>query len=150
MKKNFERIFLLIKKGFTILRSEGLKILILKLKIKYTTSYSRWVKRHEAQFPTSISQTQFTPLISIVLPAYKTPSSIIQQAIQSLLLQTYTNWELCIVNGSPEDSGLVKKLFSIGQTDLCIKISTLDKNLGIAGNTNAAIQMAIRAILLHF
>ena len=43
------------------------------------------------------------PLISIVVPAYLTPERFLRQMLDSLLAQTYQNWELCLANGSPED-----------------------------------------------
>ena len=36
------------------------------------------------------------PLISVVVPAYKTPAKFLREMIESLEVQTYTNWELCI------------------------------------------------------
>ena len=60
----------------------------------------------------------------------------------SLLAQTYGNWELCAVNGSPEDQRLSALLKEYAARDPRIRVRTLEKNLGIAGNTNAALSMA--------
>ena len=45
----------------------------------------------------------YAPLISVVVPAYRTPQLFLKQMIDSLIAQTYENWELCIANGSPEE-----------------------------------------------
>ena len=52
----------------------------------------------------------YAPLISVVVPAYRTPELFLRQMIDSLEAQTYENWELCIANGSPEDQSMRKVL----------------------------------------
>ena len=61
--------------------------------------------------------------------------------IDSLLAQTYSNWELCIANGSPEDKKMQAVLDQYTNKDSRIRVKILDQNLGIAGNTNAALEM---------
>jgi len=52
------------------------------------------------------------PLVSIVMPAYNA-SLYIREAIESVLAQTYLNWELLVVNdGSKDDTGSIVKSFS--------------------------------------
>ncbi|HOW06889.1 MAG TPA: hypothetical protein PLQ28_03585, partial [Flexilinea sp.] len=38
----------------------------------------------------------YQPLISIVIPIYKTPIDILVTTINSVINQSYSNWELCI------------------------------------------------------
>ena len=61
--------------------------------------------------------------------------------IDSLKAQTYGNWELCIANGSPKDEAMKCVLDSYAG-DARIRVSILTENKGIAGNTNAALDMA--------
>ena len=61
--------------------------------------------------------------------------------IDSLLAQTYGNWELCIANGSPDDEQMKQVLAEYTQRDSRIRVQELKENLGIAGNTNAALAM---------
>lgn len=77
------------------------------------------------------------PLFSIVTPLYNTPSSFFDEMIQSMLSQTYQKWELVLVNASPENERLSSQ--TKGLTDPRIKVVTLEKNLGIAENTNRGI-----------
>lgn len=82
------------------------------------------------------------PLISVVVPAYKTPAKFLREMIESLEVQTYTNWELCIANASPEDVAMSEVLREYTSKDARVKVENLKENLGIAENTNAAMEMA--------
>ena len=82
------------------------------------------------------------PLISVVVPAYKTSAKFLREMIESLEVQTYTNWELCIANASPEDAAMSEVLREYTSKDARVKVENLKENLGIAENTNAAMEMA--------
>ena len=43
----------------------------------------------------------YMPKFSIVIPVYKTPEKYLKEMLDSILAQTYGNWELCIADGSP-------------------------------------------------
>lgn len=62
--------------------------------------------------------------------------------IQSVQKQTYENWELCLANGSPEDEELDAQVRKYMSKEPRIKYRKLEKNLGIAGNTNEALALA--------
>ena len=78
------------------------------------------------------------PLMSIVTPAYKTPPAFLRKMIQSVLDQTYANWELIIVNASPDDAAM-KDVFAELQ-DPRIHIVESPANDGITGNTNLGLK----------
>lgn len=82
------------------------------------------------------------PLISIVVPVYRTPEVFLRQMIESVQAQTYENWELCIADGSGEDRGPEQIIGEYQRKDTRIRYQKLEKNEGIAGNTNAALDMA--------
>lgn len=80
---------------------------------------------------------------SILVPLYNTPEKYLRQAIDSVRAQTYTNWELCMADGSDgqhADVGLICKEYA--QKDSRILYRKLPKNEGISGNTNACLAMA--------
>ena len=56
-----------------------------------------------------------------------------------MMYQSYANWELCLVNASPEDVHLTSLLENWAMRDKRIRVIRLEKNLGIAQNTNAGI-----------
>lgn len=84
---------------------------------------------------------QYRPLVSIVIPLYNTPIQYLKELLESIVSQTYSNWELCMADGSTDDKveTFIKAHYS---NDKRIRYQMLDKNLGIAGNTNAAADMA--------
>ncbi len=78
------------------------------------------------------------PLMSIVMPAYHTPPAFLRDAIDSILAQVYENWELVIVNASPDDEEMASTLAAY--TDARIKVVQQPHNDGIVGNTNLGIE----------
>jgi len=81
----------------------------------------------------------FKPKISIAVPMYNTNEKFLSELIDSLLNQTYHNWELCLADGSEKQNEEFIKYY---QKDGRIKYKFLDANKGISGNTNEAIKMA--------
>jgi len=80
---------------------------------------------------------------SILVPLYNTPEKFLHEMIQSVLDQTYANWELCLADGSDDEHRDVEKICrSYVKKDKRIQYQKLEKNLGISGNTNACIEMA--------
>ena len=78
-------------------------------------------------------------LVSIIMPSYNT-ASYIAEAINSVQNQTYTNWELIIVDDCSTDStdDIVKKYL----TDKRIKYFKKDSNSGAAISRNIALKKA--------
>lgn len=80
---------------------------------------------------------------SIVVPLYNTPPRFLKEMIQSVINQTYGNWELCMADGSDAEHPEVEKIcWKYGKKDSRIRYKKLEKNLGISGNTNACLDMA--------
>lgn len=82
------------------------------------------------------------PKMSIVIPVFKTPEKYLKEMINSILNQTYENWELCLADGSPKGEDVSKILKSYAEKDSRIRYQVLGENKGISGNTNAALDMA--------
>lgn len=53
---------------------------------------------------------KYEPLISIIVPAYQTPTEFLKQMIDSVTGQTYGVWELCIANASPDNEEMQRIL----------------------------------------
>lgn len=91
---------------------------------------------------------------SILMPLYNTPEKFLRQAIESVIDQTYENWELCLADGSDEEHAYVEqvcreymdkdKQYLRPRSSLYCRIlyKKLEKNEGISGNTNACLSLA--------
>jgi len=79
-------------------------------------------------------------LVSIIMPAYNA-EEFISDSIESVLQQTYNNWELIIVDDNSDDNTpeIVEKY---SQKDSRIHLKVLDKNSGAAVSRNHAISRA--------
>ena len=138
-----------VQKGLRYLKHYGLKEFWIRLHERFEPEEVPYGPWNEAYQPTEeILEKQRRhkfkngPLISIVVPAYLTPERFLRQMLDSLLAQTYENWELCLANGSPEDRDMQTILKSYAEMDRRIRYQDLKENLGIAENTNAAFAMA--------
>lgn len=138
-----------IQKGFRYLKHYGPKEFWIRLherfepeEVPYGPWYEAYVPDEAALEKQRHHHFEYSPLISVAVPAYRTPEKFLAQMIDSLLAQTYGNWELCIANGSPEDSAMKKVLEEYTKKGSRIRVSELTENKGIAGNTNAALEMA--------
>ena len=79
---------------------------------------------------------------SIVVPLYFTPLDYLEDLVESVLLQTYDQFELILVNGSPQDAALASSLTIYQEMDERVKVVVLEENRGIAGNTAAGVAAA--------
>ena len=105
--------------------------------------YGGWIKYNEPNDSDLKLQMKkrFTiePKISVVVPMYNTKEKFFRDLIKCMIDQTYSNWELCLADGSPKENENLKKYI---EKDSRIKYKFLNENKGIAGNSNSAIEMA--------
>lgn len=138
-----------IKKGILYFRHYGPKEFWIRLHERFEPEevpYGPWYEEYrvkETELQEQRKKTfSNTPVISIAVPVYKTPIPFLKEMIGSVQAQTYPHWELCIANGSPMEEDLAALLKSYAREDSRIHICDLTENQGIAGNTNAALEMA--------
>lgn len=80
------------------------------------------------------------PVISIAMPCYNS-EKYIDKAVESILEQTYCNFELLIVDDSSTDS-TIKKIKAYAEKDFRIKILKNEFEKGVSGTMNTAIKNA--------
>ena len=81
--------------------------------------------------------------ISIITPLYNTPEQFLNEMIQSVKDQSYSNWELCLADGSDDKHKNIKRICKdLVKNDKRIKYKKLKKNFGISGNSNKALEMS--------
>jgi hypothetical protein len=82
------------------------------------------------------------PLFSIIVPLYRTPLDYLLDCVGSVLAQSYSNWELILVNGDATEECLNAALKQYSDSNNRIKVLNMTENTGIVGNTNAGIEAA--------
>jgi GT2 family glycosyltransferase/glycosyltransferase involved in cell wall biosynthesis len=159
-----ERILRLAKRGVQVWKHEGLRALIVRFSAKVRShwqrgapprvvslsayTYDSWIRDHEPDTAELGRQRQmaqtfpYQPLISLITPVFNPSPQILHETIESVLAQTYPHWELCLVNGGSDVPGVKDVLDQFAAKDRRIRVRHLERNLGIAGNSNQALQMA--------
>ena len=119
-----------------------LKFIIKNNKIYKLDDYHRWIyfneprkKQIEIQKKTKF---KIEPKISIIVPMYNTDVKYFEELVDSVLNQTYTNWELCLADGSENENEEIK---NICEKDQRIKYKFLNSNKGISANENEALKL---------
>lgn len=88
------------------------------------------------------NQISTLPQISVVMAIYKEPIDWMKLAIESVLNQTYNDFEFIIINDNPtrkENTELLNEYVSI---DCRIHVITNDKNIGLTKSLNKGLQTA--------
>lgn len=92
-----------IQKGFRYLKHYGPKEFWIRLHERFEPEeipYGPWYEAYRPDEKALQKQRErhFSggPVISVVVPAYRTPVKFLEQMIRSMIDQTYANWELCI------------------------------------------------------
>jgi glycosyltransferase involved in cell wall biosynthesis len=89
-----------------------------------------------------------TPKVSVILISYNGRASLVKRAINSVLAQTYKNWELVVQDDCSTD-GSFNLLEVLAQTDDRIKLYRNKYNIGIARNRLAAYTNCTGELICH-
>lgn len=136
----------IIKKIIYSLKNDGIKVFLSKVKKHFIDEekkeYYLWIRKNTPSKKELKLQKQhefvIKPKISIVVPLYNTPKKYLLELIKFVQNQTYSNWELCLADGSTKPLDYLKKVV---KKDNRIKYKILEENKGISGNTNEALKM---------
>ena len=138
-----------IKKAIMYVKRNGVSKLVHRLRYgSYIaqSDYQTWLfaqrvtkKNLETQSKTKFA---YSPKISILVATFNTKEEYLKEMIDTVVNQSYSNWELCIADGSTND--FVEKYVHEHYSSYgdIIKFKKLDQNYGISGNTNKAFEMA--------
>lgn len=106
--------------------------------------YTAWFERRRAtpsnvQAPATYGQQ---PLISILVPAYKPPLELLKLAVDSVMAQSYTRWELCIADDASGDPALEAYLNELASKNENVHVVFRPINGHISACTNSALTLA--------
>lgn len=112
-------------------------------------AYTRWVqqygtpdlqqKKREAE---KAKQLAYQPAFSIIVPVYNTDEHWLVKCIESVLEQTYENWELCIADDASSKPHVRKVLQKYVDLDRRIKTVFRETNGHISLASNSALEIA--------
>ncbi|MBE8718358.1 glycosyltransferase family 2 protein [Cellvibrio polysaccharolyticus] len=131
----------------------GVKHLILRThnesKINKTAiSYQDWIVQNElgsADFEQAVAEIQtmrLQPLISIIVPTYQSNLVWLQEAIDSVKNQPYTNWQLCFADDASPNPAVAEFLAQQAALDARIKFTVRATNGHISDASNSAVELA--------
>jgi O-antigen biosynthesis protein len=118
-------------------------------KFKLFFEYQKWLKTN---YPNkkllneqaSLSQKfKYRPLISVLIPVYKTPIDLLRECFDSVISQSYDNWELCVVDDCSKDPVLTTLLKEYAtKYPSKFKHKARQKNGHISKTSNDALALA--------
>ena len=88
-----------IQKGFRTLVNDGPVEVLRKIKkiYRYRNQYDIWMELQKG-IPQVTKALDYNPLISIIVPVYNVKPAMLKACIESVRCQSYTNWELILVD----------------------------------------------------
>lgn len=140
----------MIKKGIRCLKQYGPREFMIRASEHLKSEevpYGPWFETHRLKEEEWNRQREDTehwekrPLVSICVPLYQTPEKYLCEMIDSVKKQTYSNWQLCLADGT-KDGSVEQVIRSRYSNEPRIRYEHLKENLGIAENTNAAFALA--------
>ena len=141
------------KKAYRIIEPVGLKAKkeeiakIGKYKYKYkdlmeldNTDYADWIERVEKNYPKE-KRLKYHPKISVLVPVYNVLDKHLVPCIESVINQTYDNWELCLADDKSTWDN-VRETLEKYEDHPKIKIVYRKENGHISEATNSALSVA--------
>jgi GT2 family glycosyltransferase len=130
---------------------------LLRVEISPLDAYDSWfreyrkaLKSRHMQAKKNQTDTLKEPLISVVCPVFRPRLTDFRAAVDSVLRQTYTNWELILVDDKSESEELSACLYDYAKRDRRIRVIEHKKNGHISAATNTAIAAANGAYVAFF
>lgn len=84
----------------------------------------------------------YTPLVSVLMPAYQEDLCLFQKALESILLQTHKKLEVILILDDPKNTALIELARKIQSEDNRIILHINPQNMGLARTLNKAISLA--------
>lgn len=145
----FESKQILLRKVYHYAKSYGLKNTFSRIKSeiqRQNVNYASWLEKYEQvdvpQQKKAAEKFNYQPKISILVPVYNVEIKWLERCIDSVLAQTYSNWELCISDDASTNREIKKYLDKMMAQDSRIKVVYRMENGHISLATNSALEIA--------
>ena len=117
-----------------------------KSSLRQPTEYECWLERHRVS-PEQVQSMReqarkffYRPLISILTPTFNPDATLISAAVNSLVAQSYDNWELILVDDGSDKTKLALPEFAA--RDSRIQVMMEPQHRGISAALNTALKFA--------
>ena len=113
-----------------------------------SSEYHKWIERHRANVHDLDRMRQealgfaFQPLISIITPVFNTPARWLRECVESVLSQTYKNWELILIDDHSTEADTLRSLIELAASDSRIILAKDEKGRGISAASNRGLALA--------
>jgi glycosyltransferase involved in cell wall biosynthesis len=148
-----------LQRARDIITREGAGVLVRRIGLRFRSmlgmpvygnfdqGYEQWLERFDmsqsAEQASAIYQRLVsTPLISVIMPVYNVDAQWLRGAIESVLDQSYSHWQLCIVDDASSNPDVGELLDNYRDSDPRICITRNPDNLGISETSNHALELA--------
>lgn len=108
--------------------------------IKETELYNQWLEENSNFVP--VCEYNYNPKISIVMPVYNVPGEYLGYCIDSILNQSYQNFEICIADDCSTNKDTINTLKKYMEKDKRIKVIFRKENGHISKASNSALELA--------
>ena len=81
------------------------------------------------------------PTVSVVLPTFRS-SKTVKRAVDSIIAQTFTDWEMIVINDYGSDDGTAEIIRGCMKSDDRIRLIQLNKRYGLAESLNLGIRLS--------
>ena len=113
-----------------------------------SSEYHKWIERHRANVHDLDRMRQealgfaFQPLISIITPVFNTPARWLRECVESVLSQTYKNWELILIDDHSTEADTLRSLTELAVSDSRIILAKDETRRGISAASNRGLALA--------
>lgn len=110
--------------------------------------YQDWIKKNYPSNNKLMLQKResnkftYKPKISLITPTYNTPEKFLRECIESVLNQSYQNWELCLVDDNSTKEYVRDIILEYAGKDKRIKYLFRDTNGHISEASNSALEIS--------
>ena len=113
---------------------------------QFDSNYPKWFASHKVTKGVlkeqAAAKLPYMPTFSIIVPLFNTPKEYFVDMVDSVRQQSYPNWQLVLVNASPENENLSILVDYACESDKRIASLRLEDNFGISLNTNRGIDQS--------
>ena len=103
-------------------------------------AYLKWIEENELEI--EHKKFKYNPKISVIMPTYNVSRNLLSECLDSILNQTYTNFEICIADDHSSNIETIETLKEYEKKDNRIKVKFRKENGMISKASNTAIELA--------